>query len=418
MTKIIIDGGKPLYGEISVCGSKNSCLPILAAAILCDEPVILNNCPKISDVNNMLSILEHTGATVNRRGNTVELNCKDVFNHEMPRQFSREIRSSIFMLGPVVSRFKKARFIYPGGCEIGLRPIDLHLQGLKALNIGITEERGEIFCETNKIIGADISLDYPSVGATENVIMASVLAEGETIIRNAAREPEIFELTRFLNACGADVRGEGSSTIYVKGVQKLHGVEFDCVSDRIVSGTYMLLCAMCKGALTIKNAQVSSLHSLIYKLKDAGVSVKTYEDDTVEIASKKRLKELHLIETAPYPGFPTDLQAPICAACATAQGTSIVMENVFENRFKHVSELNRMGANITVKNNVAIIRGVKNLFGAQVRATDLRAGAAMVIAGLSAQGRTVIDNAQYIERGYEDLVETIQSLNGEIYKQE
>lgn len=418
MSKIIINGGIPLIGEVNVTGSKNSSLPILAATILCDEPVKLNNCPDISDVDNMLGILKHTGAKIKKDKNTVEINCATSNNHEMPREFSREIRSSIFMLGSVVSRLKKAKFTYPGGCEIGSRPIDLHLNGLRKLNISITEENGEIICQADKINGAIIPLDYPSVGATENIIMAAVLANGLTVIKNAAKEPEIIELARFLNACGAKISGAGSNVIRIKGVKKLNSIEFTCRNDRIVAGTYILLGAMCGGKIEIHNSCVDELHCLISRLKNAGSKIDILEDTVRVDSANGILSGFGLIETAPYPHFPTDLQAPVCACASIADGTSIIIENVFENRFKHLNELKKLGADITAENNIAVIHGVKSLYGAEVNATDLRAAAALALAGLSAQGTTIINNAQLLDRGYEDFVSAVRSLGGNIQKTE
>jgi UDP-N-acetylglucosamine 1-carboxyvinyltransferase len=326
----------------------------------------------------------------------------------------KHIHSNMFSTWKVI--FSKSE-TYPGGCEIGNRPIDLHIKGLRALNIDIREIRGHILCETDKIIGGEIQMDYPSVGATENIIMAAVKADGETVIRNAAREPEIVELERFVNAMGGKVSGAGTSTVYIEGVKELGGVTYRCLPDRIVAGTYMLAAAMTKGDVTLKNVVPEQLFALTTKLKEAGAAVQTYRD-AIRVKSDTRLKEMHLIETSPYPGFPTDMQAQICAAAGIAEGTSIIMENVFDNRFKHIPELIRMGANITVKNNVAIIKGVEKYFGAEVTAMDLRGGAALTLAGLSAEGATVVDQSHILDRGYEQFEATLNSLGAKVKRLE
>ncbi len=415
MAKYIINGGSKLFGEIEIQGAKNVALPVFASALLTDEQVIIHGCPLIRDAHNMLSMLKSIGSKVKLEGNTVMINCADADSWEMPDSLAKEIRSSIFMLGPVISRFKKAKFTYPGGCEIGTRPIDLHLKGLREMNINVREFSGYIYCETDEIKGAHIHLDYPSVGATENIMMAAIKAKGETIIRNAAREPEIVELQNVINQMGGRVSGAGTSTITIEGVKKLYGLTYHCLSDRIVAGTYMTAVAMTKGNLILRNTKDEHLYSIISKLKEAGANIKIY-DDAISIIVKDRIKEMHLIETAPYPGFPTDMQAQMCACCCVSDGTSIVIENVFDNRFKHIAELIRMGANITVKNRVAIVRGVKTLYGTDVIAMDLRGGAGLLMAGLVAEGETIVENIELVERGYEKIDEVLRSLGANIIK--
>jgi UDP-N-acetylglucosamine 1-carboxyvinyltransferase len=415
MAKFTINGGSKLFGEVAVQGAKNVALPIFAAAILTDEQVVVHGCPLIRDVHNMLSMLKSIGSKVVLDDNTVTIDCKSADSWEMPDFLAKEIRSSIFMLGSVISRFKKAKFTYPGGCEIGSRPIDLHLKGLREMNINVREFSGYIYCETDQIIGAQIHLDYPSVGATENIMMAAVKAKGETVIRNAAREPEIVELQNAIVAMGGKIQGAGTSTITIQGVKKLSGLTYRCLSDRIVAGTYMAAVAMTRGNVTLRNVNEDHLYSIISKLKESGAKIKVY-NDAISISVTDRLKEMHLIETAPYPGFPTDMQAQLCAAGCVADGTSIIIENVFDNRFKHIAELIRMGANITVKNRVAIIRGVKTLYGTDVVGMDLRGGAGLLLAGLVAEGQTILENAQLVERGYEKIDEVLRGLGANIVK--
>jgi len=415
MEKFTIRGGSKLFGDVNIQGAKNVALPVFAAALLTDDQVIVHGCPLIRDVYSMLSMLKSIGSKVKIEANTVIIDCKNSDSWEMPDRLAKEIRSSIFMLGPVISRFKKAKFTYPGGCEIGTRPIDLHLKGLRDMNINVREFSGYIYCETDEIIGAPIHLDYPSVGATENIMMAAVKATGETIIRNAAREPEIVELQNVINQMGGRVSGAGSSTIVIEGVKKLHGMTYQCLSDRIVAGTYMAAVAMTQGNLTLRNTKEEHLFSIISKLKEAGANIKVY-DDAISIIVKNQIKEMHLIETAPYPGFPTDMQAQMCAAACVADGTSIIIENVFDNRFKHIAELVRMGANITVKNRVAIIRGVKTLYGTDVISMDLRGGAGLLMAGLVAEGETIIENVELVERGYEKIDAVLRGLGANIVK--
>ncbi|MDD5017102.1 MAG: UDP-N-acetylglucosamine 1-carboxyvinyltransferase [Eubacteriales bacterium] len=417
MAKLIINGGAKLEGELSIHGAKNAALPVFAAALLTEEPVIIYNWPAISDVYNMLSILEHIGAHVAYEKDKLVIDTRRALRWEMPDKLAKEIRSSIFMMGPILARFRMARFTYPGGCEIGSRPIDLHLRGLKNLGVNVTEAGGHIMCEGRRLKGGDVHLDYPSVGATENLMMAAALAPGNTAIRNAAREPEIAELQDVLNQMGSDVKGAGSSTILIEGKGKLRGFSYTCIPDRIVAGTFMVAAVVTNGKITLKNVIPEHLFAITAKLREAGAQIKVY-DDAITVIGQGRPKEMHLIETGPYPGFPTDMQAQMCTAAAIAKGTSIIVESVFDNRFKHVGELLRMGANIVIKNNVAVIKGVERLHGAEVKSMDLRGGAALVLAGLCAQGKTVVEQARIIDRGYETLESELSLLGADIRRED
>lgn len=417
MAKLIINGGSKLEGEIAVQGAKNAALPVFAAALLTEEPVIIQNWPAISDVYYMLSILEHIGAYVAFEKDRLVIDTRRAQRWEMPDRLAKEIRSSIFMMGPILARFRMARFTYPGGCEIGSRPIDLHLRGLRSLGVNVTEAAGHIMCEGRKLKGGDVHLDYPSVGATENLMMAAALAPGQTVIRNVAREPEIVELQNVINQMGGNVEGAGTSTVTIEGKSHLGGFTYTCMPDRIVAGTFMAAAVVTNGCITVKNVVPEHLFSITSKLKEAGAKIDTY-NDAITVTGQGRPKEMHLIETGPYPGFPTDMQAQMCTAACIARGTSIIVESVFDNRFKHVSELQRMGANIVIKNNVAVIKGVEKLHGADACAMDLRGGAALVLAGLCAQGKTVVEQAKIIDRGYETFEQELNLLGADIKREE
>jgi len=417
MSKLIINGGARLEGEICIQGAKNAALPVFAAALLTEEPVVIHNWPAISDVYYMLSILEHIGAHVAYEKDKLVIDTRRAMRWEMPDKLAKEIRSSIFMMGPILARFRMARFTYPGGCEIGSRPIDLHLRGLKSLGVNITEAGGHNMCEGKRLKGGDLHLDYPSVGATENLMMAAALAPGSTVIRNAAREPEIIELQNVINHMGGDVKGAGTSNITIEGKSKLAGFEYTCIPDRIAAGTFMVAAVVTRGKITLRNVIPEHLYAVSAKLREAGADIKVYED-AVTVSCREHPREMHLIETGPYPGFPTDMQAPMCTAASIARGTSIIVESVFDNRFKHVPELLRMGANIVIKNNVAIIKGVEKLHGSEVKTMDLRGGAALVLAGLCAEGTTVVEQARIIDRGYETLENELSLLGAAIRREE
>lgn len=414
MGEFVVEGGHALSGKVRVQGAKNAALPILAASVISEGPILLENCPDITDVHNMLGILSELGISCSMRGNRVEIDPSKANSAVMPESLSKKLRSSIFMLGPLLSRFGRAVCTYPGGCEIGHRPVDLHLRGLAALGADIGEERGCIVCTGKNMHGADIHLDYPSVGATENIIMAAVTAKGDTCITNAAREPEIEDLQRFLNALGCSVCGAGTSTVYIKGgINPGGSVRHTVMPDRIAAGTLLCAVAAAGGEVELTSVSAEHLGSMIAKLREAGCSI-FQQEDRLTIACHGRPQEIKLIETLPYPGFPTDMQAQFFALCTMARGTSVIVENVFENRFRHGAELAKMGASVTIKDRTAIIRGAEKLSGASVFAHDLRCGAALVIAALGAEGITTVHNTQFIDRGYERLEETLNSLGARI----
>lgn len=413
MDKLVINGGRKLFGTVRVQGAKNAVLPLMAAAVLTEENVIIGNCPDLSDVRNMSRILTSLGADTSYSDGVLSVNPKGVKSHEIPSKLAKELRSSIFLLGSVLGRMKEAKVAYPGGCDIGLRPIDIHIKGLKELNVKITEEYGYIYCDAKNINAGSVNLDYPSVGATENFMLAAALLDGVTLIHNAAREPEIVDLQNFLNSMGADISGAGTGVIKVRGVEKLHGTDYRTMPDRIVAGTVLCAVAACGGEVRLEKADPEHLTALISKLKKSGCNI-SCKSDIINISSDGRLKAVQNVDTQPYPGFPTDLQAQMTAVLTLAKGTSLVTENIFETRFKHVPELTKMGADITVKGRTAVISGVQDLKGAEVAAEDLRGGAALVIAGLAAKGITVINNVQYIDRGYESIENLFGSIGGDV----
>lgn len=413
MEHLIIEGGNKLSGEISIKPAKNSVLPIIACCILSKEEILIKKAPKISDIHAMIKIINNIGGDAKFQGEDLYINCKDANPTLVEANLTGGIRSSIFILGPVLSRFKYAQISYPGGCDIGLRPIDLHIMGLKTLNVKIKEQNGMIVCDGSNIKGAVVNLDFPSVGATENIMMAAVFADGRTIIRNAAREPEIIDLQNFINYLGGCVKGAGTDTIVINGVKNLGGGEYTPASDRIVAGTYLCGAAITGGEIKLNDVQPSSFYSVIEKLSRVGCVVHE-EKNSVIIKSTGILKAVHKIETQPFPGFPTDMQAQVTAMLATANGTSMVVENLFENRFKYTMQLAKMGADITVKDRVAIVKGVKQLKGADVKSEDLRGGAALVIAGLGAKGITRVSDIHHIDRGYHRIEEDLNKLGASI----
>ncbi|HPU01352.1 MAG: UDP-N-acetylglucosamine 1-carboxyvinyltransferase [Firmicutes bacterium] len=417
MSKYVVRGGRPLAGKIKVHGAKNSILPVLAASLLnkTGEQIRLQKVPSLYDVRAMISILTGLGARVERDGEDLLLQTENVDCYHVPDALMREMRSSIFLMGPLLGRLGRARLCYPGGCAIGKRPINLHLDGLRALGAVIEEKDGYIEAQ-GRLRGGVVNLAYPSVGATENLILAAATAPGETIIRNAACEPEIVDLQKFLNILGAEVKGAGTPEIRIKGVPSLHGGSFSVFPDRIVAGTYLLAGAITGGCVTVEEVIPEHLEALLRLLDRAGASVKV-EGSSVTV-SAGRLKALPRVETNPYPGFPTDLQPPLVACLTLANGSSTVIEHVFKGRFHHVAELRKMGARITVHGNRAVISGVPALKGAVVTATDLRAGAALVLAALAARGESQILGVRHIERGYERLPEALRSLGARIYRVE
>ncbi len=416
MGKFIIDGGHKISGEIDVQGAKNAVLPILAATVLADGASEIYNCPSLRDVDKTDQVLEDLGCAVSRGDHTVTVDAGGIKCCRICEELMREMRSSIVFLGAIIARCKEAVVSMPGGCPIGLRPIDLHLKALRALGIDISEEHGYIKCRAGKIKGADIHLDFPSVGATENIMLAAVTADGVTTIQNAAREPEIIDLGLFLRAMGADISGIGTSVITIKGVDKLHGALYTIMPDRIVAATYLAAAAATGGNITLKKANPRDMGAMLHVLREMGADIRC-AGGTITLTSPKRLKSVHTIKTMPYPGFPTDIQSPFMALAALADGTSVFVENIFENRFQHVDELTRMGADIKVTGRSAVVRGVESLSGANVVARELRGGAALVIAALAANGRTTINGTEFIDRGYENI-ETYLTDCGAVIRRE
>jgi UDP-N-acetylglucosamine 1-carboxyvinyltransferase len=413
LEKLFIEGGRPLSGTISIHGAKNAALPILAASMMASGVHTLRNVPDLLDIQTMLHILSGLGCEFELQGDTVTLNTATADSFQVPEQLMRQMRSSIFLMGPLLARFGCVHVSQPGGCAIGERKIDLHLKGLEALGARIEETPNAIICAADRLRGADIVLDFPSVGATENIMMAGVMAEGRTTIYNAAREPEIQDLQNFLNAMGADVIGAGTDTITIRGVTELQPVTYRIIPDRIVAGTVMVAAAATRGEVTLENVNPAHLTSVLHALKRAGVQI-TAGDDIINVSCPGRPKAVERIVTSPYPAFPTDLQAQVMVLLTLADGLSIMKETIFEGRFKHVDELSRMGADIRVDLNSAFIRGVPRLYGATVEATDLRAGAALVIAGLAARGTTVVEQVHHIDRGYDRIEEMLSRLGANI----
>ena len=414
MASFIVNGGRRLNGSIVVQGSKNSVLPILAATYLTGEKCIIHNCPALSDVGATLKILNRLGCKTKREDDTLIIDSSAASGYEIPEELMREMRSSVIFLGAILGRMKKAVICAPGGCEIGLRPIDLHLFSMRKLGAEITEEHGCLVCSAeNGLNGSKITLSFPSVGATENAILASATANGKTVIINAAREPEINDLCDFLNECGAKIQGAGESIITVEGVKKLSGAEHTVICDRIAAATYLFAGAVTHGDISVKNTVPAHLSSILPLLEEAGcaVSVRCKE---IRLKAPCELQRIDKIITQPYPGFPTDSQAPLMALTTLARGTSVIVENIFESRFKHVPELRRMGASIRTEGRVAVVDGVKRLYGANVVSPDLRGGSALVIAALAADGTSTIDDIKHIYRGYESFENNLCMINADV----
>ncbi|MDR1620221.1 MAG: UDP-N-acetylglucosamine 1-carboxyvinyltransferase [Clostridiales bacterium] len=417
MSVIKVAGGAPLHGELYVPGAKNAALPIMAASLLSKGPVRLAGCPRLSDVKNMITLMRALGCVIRWDDDVLEIDPRQAQFYELPEQLSKTLRSSIFLLGPMVARFKRAVATFPGGCDIGLRPIDLHVSALRALGVKIEEEHGVINCRGANLKGAHIYLDYPSVGATENAMMAALAAKGDTVIHNTAREPEIADLQLFLQKLGYTVRGAGSSAVHITGSKCAQTCEHRIIADRIVAGTYLCGAAMTGGDVTMRGIAPEQMGSVIGKLRECGCTVRQ-GDAYVRVRGPKRPGEIKRVETMPYPGFPTDMQAQFFALCSVAQGVSMIVENVFENRYRHAAELARMGGVSAVNGRIAVIRGVDRLMGASVTAWDLRGGAALVLAGLRAEGETTVCGVRHIDRGYACIEDDLKSLGAQICRAE
>lgn len=414
MKEIVINGAKRLNGEIHVHGSKNSVLPVLAATVLADGESVIHNCPMLSDVDAAINILRHLGCKVRRDGHTVIVDSSTVETSEIPDGLMREMRSSVIFLGAILGRTNKAVLSTPGGCEIGLRPIDMHISAINQLGAILTEEHGRLqFDAAEGLKGSKITLSFPSVGATENIMIAACVAKGTTVILNAAREPEISDLADFLNGCGARIQGAGDSTIVIEGVKKLHGTTHTVIPDRIAASTYLLAGAITSGKVCIKDIVPAHIGALVPVLRDAGCDI-TISGRWICVSAPPRLSRVKMIRTMPYPGFPTDVQAPLSAVLCVADGTSVIIENIFECRYKHVSELMRFGAKLSVEGRMAVIEGVPYLTGASVVAPDLRGGFALILAGLAARGQTVVTNIEHIDRGYEAPEYLLSQLGADI----
>ena len=410
MSILNIEGGRPLTGKLPVQGAKNSALPVLASSILCETCSVIHNCPRLSDVDASLRILECLGCSVKQEADTITVDSSGINRFDIPDNLMREMRSSIVFLGPVCAKMGRARLSFPGGCELGPRPIDLHLSALQQLGLTIEEDHGWLDCTAKKgLKGADIALSFPSVGATENIMLAAATARGNTVIVNAAREPEISDLANFLNKCGAKISGAGESVITIKGVDSLHGCEHCVIPDRIVAATFMAAAAITGGEICLTNVNISHLSPVLPVFIEAGCEISIHQDSLV-IRGPVKLKPVKCVRTMPYPGFPTDAQAPVMAMTAIASGTSLFIENIFENRFKHAAELVRLGAMIKVEGRVAVVEGVPKLFGARAEATDLRGGAALVVAALAAEGISELHGIRHIDRGYEKIEESLSRL--------
>lgn len=413
MDKLIIDGGHSIEGKVRVHGAKNAVLPILAATVLNNGKNTIYDCPDLKDVTSSVDILRFLGCSVKRDNDMIEIDSSGLKYSEIPENLMREMRSSVIFLGPILSRFRKAVIAMPGGCEIGLRPIDLHLKAFRQLGVEIQEEHGYIKCRYDKIKPCTIHLDFPSVGATENIMLLSVLADGTSIITNAAKEPEIVDLQNYLNAMGAKIYGAGTSIIRIDGVKRLNNVVHRVIPDRIVAATYLACCAAAGGEIEIENVKPAHMEAFLSAAE--GYGAKLYiSDNKIIHKAPQRLRALKLIRTQPHPGFPTDAQSPLMAAMTVGDGTSIFVENIFESRYKNVYELCRMGADITVDGRMAVVRGVKELSGANVCALDLRGGASLVVAALAAHGRSCINNVHHIDRGYDKIEYALSMLGAKI----
>ncbi len=418
MNSFVIKGGNKIEGEIEVQGAKNAVLPILAATVLNGGKNIIYNCPGLKDVEITIDVLKNLGCKIEKRGKTLFVDSENINGFTIPDNLMRQMRSSIIFLGAIIARCREAVVSMPGGCEIGNRPIDLHLKALRQLGVEITEAHGYINCKADKLKGDNIHLDFPSVGATENIMLAACMAEGITTVTNAAREPEIVDLEAFLNRMGAKISGSGSNIIRIEGVKKLYGVEHQIIPDRIVAATYLSCAAATKGSIILKKVNPNHMNAMTAVLKEMGCKIYTEKSRIILSAPVNRLKAVKRIVTMPYPGFPTDIQSPFMALSSIADGTSVFVENIFENRFQHVEELIRMGADIKVDGRIAVVQGVESLGGATVRAKELRGGAAMILAALAADGITTVEDIKYIDRGYESIEKYLSSCGANIQRKE
>ena len=412
--EFVVKGGTPLHGETAIAGAKNAALGLLAASIMADEDVFVRNIPDVSDVNTLLEAIADTGAKVKRLSrHEVLMNGRSIRSYVVNNRYIRRMRAGYYMLGALLGKYHYAEVALPGGCTIGSRPIDQHLKGFEALGAKTSIRNSMVLVEASELQGANIYFDTVTVGATINVMMAAVYAKGRTVLENAAREPHVVDVANFLNSMGARIKGAGTDVIRIDGVEKLHGTDYSVIPDQIEAGTFMAAAAATRGNVLVKNVIPKHLECISQKLREIGCEVQEYDDSVRVIAENRPLRSAK-IKTLPYPGFPTDMQPQIAVVLATANGTSTVNETIFENRFKYVDELNRMGTHISVEGNIAIITGVHELRGAQLVAPDLRAGAALVIAALAADGESVVEEINYILRGYEDFVEKLQLLGGTI----
>ncbi len=415
MGKIIVQGGARLSGEIAVSGAKNAVLPVIVAALLSEGDCVIQDMPQLADVSTICDVICELGADVEKiNGKSVKINANNINNFEAPYDYVRKMRASVLVMGPLLARLGKARISMPGGCAIGTRPIDLHLKGFEAMGARINMEHGYIAAEADRLKGARIYLDYPSVGATENIMMAGALAAGTTVIENAAEEPELVDLANFINSMGGSIRGAGTKVIKIEGVTSLGGTTHNVIPDRIEAGTYMIAAAITGGELFLENVIEDHLKPLIAKLKEAGMQIEE-KGTGLYVRGEKNMKAVD-VKTLPYPGFPTDMQAQFMSLMTVTQGTSVLTETVFENRFMHAEELRRMGAHIKIEGRSAVIEGVQRLTGAPVKAPDLRAGAALILAGLAAEGETEIANTFHIDRGYDKIVEKLRGVGAKIQR--
>ncbi len=412
MDKIVIQGGRSLKGEVEISGAKNAALPILVSALLTDGTCTYHNVPDLRDIHSILQLLQHLGAQVEYNNHTVKIKSNGLNNHEAPYDLVRKMRASVLVLCPLVARLKKARVSLPGGCAIGARPINLHLKGLTSLGASISLEKGYVDASVDRLVGNDIYFDIPTVTGTENLMMAAVLAEGETVLRNCAKEPEIIALADVLIAMGAKIEGVGNSIMIIQGVESLNPVTATIIPDRIETGTFMIAAALTQGDVVIKNCEPEHIGGLTNKLKMTGAKV-NIENKSIHVRGSELIESVD-INTLPYPGFPTDMQAQVMVLMSIADGTSIITETIFENRFIHVSELRRLGADISISGNTATVKGVKALSGAPVMATDLRASASLILAGLVAEGETVVSRVYHMDRGYESIEKKIEKLGADI----